>query len=68
MDHGPLVIVENPIKLEASVASLIDNTATDKIQVSKRFEKIESNVIAVKTGLGAKIDHVAVSKNTQKIV
>ena len=54
----------NLIKLEASVQSLIETAASDKSQLSKRFEKIESNVISVKTGLGAKIDHVAVSKHS----
>ena len=52
----------NRIKLEASVATLIENAAFDKSQVSERFETIESNVDLVKNGLGAKIDHVAVSK------
>ena len=49
-------------KLETSVASLINNEASDKSQLSDRIEKIESSMISVKNGLGAKIDHVAVSK------
>ena len=44
------------------MASLIDNAASDKSQLSDRIQKIESSVISVKNGLGAKIDHVAVSK------
>ena len=55
---------KNLIKLEASVTSLIENAASDKSQVSTRLAKIESNVISVKTGLGAKIDHVVVSKHS----
>ena len=61
-DNSDQEINEKLTKLETSVASLIDNAASDKSQLSDRIEEIESNVIAVKTRLGAKIDHVAVSK------
>ena len=57
-----LVWLKNLLKLEASVASLIENAASDKSQMSERIEKIESNVVLVKTGLGAKIDNIAVSE------
>ena len=56
-----LVWLKNFLKLEASVASLIKNAASEKSQMSERIEKIESNVVLVKTGLGAQIDNIAVS-------
>ena len=43
------------------MASLIENAAADKSQVSEDIEEIKSSVVMVKNGLGAKIDHLAVS-------
>ena len=62
-----LVWLKNLLKLEASVTSLIENGASDKSQMSDRIEKIESNVISIKTGLEAKIDNVAVSETLRVV-
>ena len=48
-------------KLEENVASLLENEASNKIQVSAEIKKIKSSVASVKTGLGAEIDRLAVS-------
>ena len=48
-------------KLENSVASLLENAASDKNQVAEEIKEIKSSVAMVKTGLGAQIDRIAVS-------
>ena len=50
-----------PIKLEASVESLIENASVDKTKVSEQMNEIKSSVALVKTGLTSKINHLAVS-------
>ena len=40
-------------KLENSVASLLENAASDKNQVAEEIKEIKSSVALVKTGLGA---------------
>ena len=51
-------------KLENSVASLLENAASDKNQVAEEIKEIKSSVAMVKTGLGAQIDRIAVSTPT----
>ena len=51
-------------KLENSVASLLENAASDKNQVAEEIKEIKSSVALVKTGLGAQIDRIAVSTPT----
>ena len=48
-------------KLEENVASLLENAASDKIQISTEIKEIKSSVALVKTGLGAEINRLAVS-------
>ena len=48
-------------KLEESVSSLIENSASQKNGVPQQIEEIKSNVASVKTGLEEKIDQLAVS-------
>ena len=48
-------------KLEANVASLLENAAVDKKYVSSELQEIRSSVASVKKGLGAEIDRLAVS-------
>ena len=51
----------NRKKLEESVASLLENAASDKKQVAEEMKEIKSSVAMVKTGLGGQIDRIAVS-------
>ena len=48
-------------ELENSVASLLDNAASDKNEVAEEIKEIKSSMLLVKTGLGAQIDRIAVS-------
>ena len=48
-------------KLEETVASLVENAASDKKQVAEEMKEIKSSVAMVKTGLGGQIDRIAVS-------
>ena len=48
-------------KLEENVASLLENAASNKIQVSAEIKEIKSSVALVKSGLGAEIDRLSVS-------
>ena len=52
-----------PTKLEASVASLIENASSDKSEVSEQMKEIKSSVALVKSRLTTKIDNLAVSYN-----
>ena len=48
-------------KLEETVASLLENAASDKKEFAEEMEEIKSSVAMVKTGLGGQIDRIAVS-------
>ena len=65
MLHGHHRIIPDhkrkPTKLEASMASLIENASVDKNEVAEQIGKIKSSVALVKTGLTTKIDNIAVS-------
>ena len=55
-----LVLRRKPLKLEASMVSLIENASVDKTKVSEQMNEIKSSVALVKTGLTTQINILAV--------